>query len=211
MLDLIVEICKKLNQKNFLSSADGNISFKESDDRIYITPSGVNKSFITKDDIAIINIQNEIIKGSPSSESLMHLEVYKNCPKAKAVVHAHPPTAIAWTIAKPELNEIPIECMSEVILSVGVIPIVPYARPGTEDLAVNLKPYLPKNRVMILSRHGVLSWGEDLIEAYNGVERIEHSCEILWRAQTLGGCTSLPKEEIDYLKEKRKLLGEKIL
>lgn len=141
----------------------------------------------------------------------MHLEVYKRCPEARAVVHAHPPTAIAWSVARPELRELPANCLSEVILAAGSIPFVPYARPGTKGMGDVLQPFLPERRVMILSRHGALSWGEDLEEAYNGMERLEHSAQILKNAADLGVLTELPAEEVAVLKEMRKKMGPKSL
>ena len=107
----IILLCQRLNQKNYLASADGNISFKISDSEILITPTGMNKAEMTASQMAVITIDNKIVSGNPSSERQMHLEVYRSCPVAKAVVHAHPPTSIAWTIARPELEELPSECM----------------------------------------------------------------------------------------------------
>lgn len=207
----IVKFCKLLHQKNMLSAADGNVSFRVSDEEILITPSGVSKAFIDTDDIAVIDINNKILSGKPSGERLMHLEVYKKCPEAKAVVHAHPPTAVAWTVAYPEDKELPSTCLSEVILAAGRIPFVPYARPGTLEMGTVLHEYLPDCRAMILSRHGALCWGESLMEAYCGMERVEHSAEILWRAKTLNGLSSLPEEEINILRDMRKQMGKKLL
>lgn len=207
----IVEICRKLNQKNHLASADGNVSYRVTDRKILITPSGVNKAEMESSGIATITLENQILEGKPSSERMMHLEIFKRCPKAKAIVHAHPPTAIAWTIAQPNLRELPAECMSELILAVGRIPIVPYARPGTAAMGEVLAPYLPDSRVMILSRHGALSWGEDLEEAYNGMERLEHSALILKSALELGGLNPLPADEVAVLREMRKKLGPRTL
>lgn len=207
----IVEICKTLNLKNMLAAADGNISVRLSDNEILITPSGKNKARITPEDIAVITLDNRVLSGNPSSERLMHLEVYRRCEKAKAVVHAHPPTAIALSVARPEWKELPSDALSEVILAVGTVPIANYARPGTQDMGDVLAPHLPKCRVMILARHGALSWGEDLEEAYNGMERLEHSCVILKMAEELGGITSLPSSEVRYLHELRKKLGERTL
>jgi L-fuculose-phosphate aldolase len=206
----IVEICQALNAKNFLAAADGNVSVRLSAREIMITPAGLNKSRISSENMAIITLDNEILQGNPSSERLMHLEVYRQCPEAKAVVHAHPPTAIAWTIAHPELTELPAECMSELILALGKIPVVSYARPGTKEMGTNLVPHL-QYRAMILARHGALSWGEDLEEAYNGMERIEHSAVILKTAQELGGLTKLPENEVAALRELRKRLGNRTL
>lgn len=207
----IVEICQRLHAKNMLAAADGNVSYKISDQQILITPTGLNKAFIKPTDIAVITQDNQILSGKPSGERLMHLEVYRQCPKARCVVHAHPPTAVAWSVAYPELRELPSECLSEVILAVGRIPIVPYARPGTQQMGENLKEFLPGCRVMILARHGALSWGEDLNEAYNGMERLEHSALILRNAQTLGRLTPLPPEEVEELRAMREKLGEKTL
>lgn len=207
----IVEICRRFHAKNFLAAADGNVSVRISNQEILITPTGKNKGFISESDIAVITLENQIVSGEPSGERLMHLEVYKKCPDAKAVVHAHPPTAIAWSIAQPNLKELPSESMSEVILAVGKIPFVPYARPGTIAMGEVLHPFLPECRAMILSRHGALSWGESLDEAYNGMERLEHSALILEKAVNLGGVTSLPIEEVEVLKEMRRKMGNKTL
>jgi L-fuculose-phosphate aldolase len=106
---------------------------------------------------------------------------------------------------------LPSECLSEVILAVGRIPIAAYARPGTQAMGDAISAHLPRCRVMILARHGALAWGEDLDESYNGMERLEHSADILMRAQMLGGLTSLPAAEVAYLRELRGKLGERTL
>ncbi len=208
---LIVEICQRLHRRNMLAAADGNISYRVSDDEILITPSGIAKAFMRPEQMAVINLNGEILKGQPSTERLMHLEIFKSCSEAKAIVHAHPPTAIAWSIAKPHLTELPSDCLSEVILATGRIPFVPYARPGTADMGSVLKPFLPAHRAMILRNHGAIAWGADLDEAYRGMERIEHSAQILASALQLGGLHPLPPEEIAYLHELRKKIGDILL
>lgn len=207
----IKECALRLYNKNLLAACDGNVSYRISDQEILITPTGIPKSQMREEDIAIIDIEGHVRVGKPSSEKLMHLTVYQLCPHAKAVMHAHPPHAVAWSIAHPSLKELPAECMSEVILACGSIPIVEYARPGTQAMGDNLKPYLPKNKVMILSRHGALAWGESLQEAHNGIERLEHSAYILKIAQDLGELTTLPTEEVQALKDLRAKLGDKTL
>ncbi len=207
----IVEICQRLHGRNMLAAADGNVSYRISDSEILITPSGIAKAFMHSDQMAVINLEGQIITGKPSSERLMHLEIFKSCPEAKAIVHAHPPTAIAWSIARPDLNQLPSDCLSEVILATGDIPFVPYARPGTEQMGLVLRPFLPKHRAMILRNHGAIAWGESLEEAYRGMERIEHSAQILSYAQQLGGLKPLPADEIEFLYELRKKIGNILL
>lgn len=207
----ILEICQRLHARNMLSAADGNISYRIDDQNILITPSGIAKAFMKMSDMAVITLDNKIVSGNPSTERLMHLEVYKTCPEAKAVIHAHPMTAIAWSIAQPEMEKLPSDCLSEVILATGDIPFVKYARPGTQAMGDVLKPYLPQCKAMILSRHGAITWGDSLDEAYRGMERIENSAQILATAKQLGGIHPLPKEEIEYLYELRKKIGNVLL
>lgn len=206
----IVTVCERLHARNMLAAADGNISFRLSDDEILITPSGIAKAFMSPEAMAVINLKGDVLVGTPSSERLMHLEIFRTT-DAKAIVHAHPPTAIAWSIARPDLQKLPSECLSEVILATGNIPFVPYARPGTQQMADVLKPFLPKHKALILKNHGALAWGADLDEAYRGMERIEHSAQILMKAQQLGGLNALPADEIKFLYELREKIGNILL
>jgi L-fuculose-phosphate aldolase len=207
----ISEICRRLHSRNLLAAADGNVSVRISDEEILLTPTGVNKARLEEKDLAMVNLAGQVLKGNPSGERLMHLEVYRRCPKAKAIVHAHPPTAIAWTVARPELKELPAEALSELILAVGSIPIAPYARPGSLEMGTILSPFLPQSRVILLARHGAISWGEDLEEAYNGMERLEHVSQILKSAHELGGLTFLPQEEVAALRRMRAGMGDRSL
>jgi L-fuculose-phosphate aldolase len=207
----IMEICKRLHSRNMLSAADGNISFRVSTTEILITPSGIAKAFMQLSDMAVVTVDNHIIHGNPSTERLMHLEVFNSCPAARAVVHAHPVTAIAWSIAKPNLEKLPSDCLSEVILATGDIPFADYARPGTQAMGDVLKKFLPQHRALILRRHGAITWGESLDEAYRGMERIENSAQILMAAEQLGGLNPLPADEVKYLYELRKKIGDVLL
>lgn len=207
----IVEVCRRLYDRNMLAAADGNVSARTKDDFILMTPTGRQKGFIDPGDMAVLSESGEVVTGAPSAERLMHLEIYRLCRKARAVVHAHPPHAIAWSLARPELEELPSEHMSEVILATGGIPLVPYARPTTEAMGTILHKYLPQHRAMILGRHGAVTWGEDLEEALNGMERIEHSAQILWLAEQLGGSKPLPKEEVAVLHDMRRKMGDRLL
>lgn len=216
MLDLeishrIIKAGQRLYSRNMLAAADGNISVRLEDGTILLTPSGVSKAHISPEQLALIDLEGRIIKGQPSGERDMHLAIYRHCPKARAVIHAHPPHAVAWSLARPDLTELPNDSLSEIILGMGQVPIVPYARPTTPAMGENLEPFLPQSRALILSRHGAVAWGEDLDEALNGIERLEHSAQMLWIAQTLGGAKPLPQEEVAALKEMRAKFGERLL
>lgn len=205
----IIEIGRDLHARNLVAAADGNISIKVAPDHILITPSGRMKAKLLPSDLAVIDGDGRTRAGTPSSEAVLHVAVYRHCPAATCVVHAHPPTAVAWTIARPDLAQLPLDCMSEVIIGVGTIPIVPYARPGSPALAEQLAAYLPQHRVMVLARHGALAWGETAEEAYAGMERIEHAAHILHLAAALGELTPLPADELAALRAIRARLGDK--
>lgn len=200
-----------LHHKNMLAACDGNISYRYDDNTILITPSGKPKFLLEEKDIAVIDINGKVIEGNPSSEMLMHLEVYKMRADAKAVIHAHPPTAVAYSIAHPDAEEIPGKSFSELILAVGKLPIVPFQMPGSLEMGTALHPYVKNSKVMVLARHGAISFGEDLVEAYNGMERLEHSCEILLKAKCFGAVTELDDQTIDQLYSMRKKIGDKTL
>ena len=207
----LCSICRRLHARNLLAAADGNVSFLLEDGRIAITPSGVAKALVEPGDLAYLAPDGAVLSGRPSTESLMHLAVYRSCPEARAVVHAHPPTAVAWSLAHPDWPCLPSEALPEVILAAGTIPFVPYARPGTAAMGEVLGPYLPAHRLLVLSRHGALAWGETLEEAYNGMERLEHACQILKAAFDLGGARPLPEQEVEALRQARALSGGRLL
>lgn len=223
LITQMLQAAQRLYNRNMLAGADGNISFKISENEILITPSRVSKAFMCPNghdglngpcgqvckDFPVMTIDGQILKGKPSSEYRMHLAVYQQCPKAVTVVHAHPVHAVAWSVACPNLKELPKDILAELIVNVGAVPIVPFTLPGTQGMGDVLKPYLPQNRVMILARHGALSWGEDLDEAMNGMERVEHTAEILYKAKQLGNLGQFEDGVVGQLEEIRKRMGER--
>ncbi|WLT29990.1 class II aldolase/adducin family protein [Geothrix sp. PMB-07] len=207
----LLDACRRLHAGGLLAASDGNLSVRLPNGLIAMTPSGVPKAQVNLEDLAYLQLDGTIVSGRPSSERAMHLAVYQTVPEAKALVHAHPPTAIAWSLARPELGELPSDGLPEVILAAGRIPIVPMAIPGTEAMGGNLRPYLPAHRLMILARHGGLCWGEHMNEAAGGMERLEQIADILWKAETLGGAKPLPASDLAELRALRAKQGPRII
>ncbi len=211
LLDALLDAGRRLHAAGLLAASDGNLSVRLPNGLIAMTPSGVPKSRLRREDLAHLTLEGEVVAGRPSSERAMHLAIYRAVPQARAVVHAHPPTAIAWTLARPELQELPSAGLPEVILAAGRIPIVPMALPGTEAMGTNLLPYLPAHRLLVLARHGGLCWGESMDEAAGGLERLEQVAEILWKAETLGGAKPLPDSDLAELRALRTKLGPRVI
>lgn len=210
-LELLCDLGRRLHARNLLAAADGNLSLRLPDGRIAMTPSGISKARLRPTELAFLAPDGTVLSGNPSSERALHLEVYHRCPEARAVGHAHPPTLIAWTLARPGLKELPGQALPEGILAAGPIPIAPYGRPGSPALADSVAPLLPGHRLIGLARHGALAWGEDLEEVSRGLERIEHLAQILLSAELLGGAQPLPTEEQQALMALRQHLGPRLL
>ena len=200
----IIEVCKKLYKKNFLAACDGNVSVKEEDNLIKITPSGVPKYSLKEEQICSIDKEGRNLKGKSSSEKLMHLTIYKQKNRAKAVVHAHPPCSVALSLARPAWQELPL-VLPEIVIALGRVPFVEYAQPGTKEMGQSLIPYLKESTSFILSHHGAVTFGESLEEAYMRMEWLEHSCKIILMAESIGGVNPLPKKELQKLWEMKEV------
>jgi L-fuculose-phosphate aldolase len=200
----IVVIGKRMWEKGFLAAADGNISVRLSDDRVLITPSGLGKGFLSPEQLLRIDMDGKIVAShypasrglKPSSETMMHLEAYKQRPDVQAVIHAHPPLAIALTVAGLSLDA---DVLPEVIYSVGIVPTAPYVTPGTPDGQLAIRELVKVHDAIILDHHGTLTVGANLQEAYMRLERIEHSAAILIAARQIGELKRLPKSEFEKL------------
>ena len=187
----IVKVGRQLQKNGLLASADGNISYRVDDETILITPSKCPKFLLLDDDIAIVKINGDVVRGQPSSELPMHLSVYRSNPKTVCVIHAHPPHAIAWTLAYPECRNLPVNHFPNEVLDSPTVPIVPYAHPGSEKLAKSVQKYTRSTPGVLLERHGSVVWSDNLWSAYCITERIEHLSKILTCAYTLGKPTPL--------------------
>lgn len=193
----MVEVCRALYQRQLLAAMDGNLSVKDGDNWL-TTPSGVNKGFIRAEDIIRVDQYGNVLDGArePTTELLLHLEVYKVRPDVVAVIHAHPPVATAFTIAGISLAE---GILPEVVLSLGAIPTAPYATTGTPEMAAAVRDLLPYYDAILLEQHGALTVGQNLWEAYNRMEKVEHAAWTIWLARQLGQARCLPAEEISKL------------
>ncbi len=194
----VIRFCRLLHAKGWLAAADGNLSVRLAPDRVLVTPSAVPKAFLTPEDLVVVDGQGRLLEGSrpPTTELPMHLEALRVRPDVRAVVHAHPPTCIALSLVKDAVLD---GVLPEVILDVGRLAIVPYARPGTVELADAISRELAARDAVILERHGSLSVGATLLDAYALTERLEHAAQVLWMAHAIGRPTRLSAAEADAL------------
>ncbi len=198
----IAQIAQQLAKTGLARSSDGNISVRLSNDKILITPAGAYKAWLEPQEMVKIdlngNLQPRHSDMRPSSEYLMHLAVYRQRPDIQAVIHAHPPMAVALTLVG---QPFPADLVPEGLTALGEVPTVPYARPGTAQMGEQLKPYLSKHDALLLDHHGSLTVGKTLKEALIKLERLEAIAQLWMLANKIGTIIPLPAEELDFLKE----------
>ncbi|AFN73339.1 class II aldolase/adducin family protein [Melioribacter roseus P3M-2] len=196
----IVEVGKRIWTRGYVAANDGNITVLLNDDEVLTTPTGVSKGFMTTDMIIKCDRQGNVItknsKYRPSSELKMHLEVYRERPDVKSVVHAHPPYATSFAVAGIPLDKC---VLPEAIIVIGAVPIAPYGLPSTSEIPDNIRPYIKNSDAILLENHGALTLGSDLFNAYYKMETLEHTASIVWKAIQLGNLNVLSPEERDRL------------
>lgn len=202
----ICEIGKLCYQRNYIVGADGNLSTRLSDGTIVITPAGAMKGFLQPWHLAHVDITGKVVDGGPkcSTETGIHLVAYVERPEMKAVLHCHPPHAVALTLAGIDM-QIPV--IPEIIVTIGGIPTAPFATPGTNELPESIRAIVKCSDTLVMQNHGSVTLGLHLMDAYKKLDMLEHTARILWLASCLGHVKPLSKEAVAKLLATRKTLG----
>ena len=202
----LVEIGRRLWQRGFVAGNDGNLSVRLPEDRLLATPTGVSKGFLAPDMLVQTDLDGRVLSGErqPSSELKLHLEVYRHRPDVGAVVHAHPPFATAFSVAGCPLDRC---VLPESVLTMGAVPIAPYATPSTAEIPDSIRPFVQRCDAVLLANHGAVTWGKTLQEAWFKMEQLEMTASILHKARQLGPVQGLSPEAVDKLRAGRETLG----
>lgn len=206
----ILDVGRRMYAFKMVAANDGNISVKVAPDILWCTPTGVSKGFMKEDMLVKMDLSGKVLGGGrlkPSSEIKMHLRVYQENSEVNAVVHAHPQIATSYAIAG-----IPLEraFSSEAVLNLGVVPVAPYANPGTYEVPDSIAPFVKEYNAVLLSNHGALTWGKDLYEAYYRMETLEHYAGmIMYTSNIIGRQNPLSCAQIQELLVTRERMGIK--
>ena len=184
LAEQIIVICRQLYEKGLLAGADGNVSAKVDENRVITTPSGAHKGFMSRDELILTDLEGRVIRGQgrPSSELAMHLAIYAADPHCRAVVHTHAPHALALSLAGLPFEA---ERLAETEILLGKVVTVPFQPPGTVELAEAVALSIHHGPVQILERHGAVSRGKSLMEAFQLMECLEHNARILVMSRLL--------------------------
>jgi L-fuculose-phosphate aldolase len=198
----IAEVCRLMHQRGYIAAGDGNVSVRIGERRLLVTPSGARKGFLRPEDLVICDLDGKPARGEtgrPSSELMMHTLIYAERPDVNAVVHAHPPTAIAHTIAGVKLSD---PLMPEAYCELGEIVTVPYTTPTTAEVPDALREYVRCHVAMIMERHGSITVGPTLAKAYDRLEVLEHTARISLVANVLapGKIRGMNGEQLEKLR-----------
>ena len=197
--ETLCQVCLLLYQRGYVVSNDGNVSVRIGEDQVLITPSGVSKGRLTPDMLVVCDLEGRVLAGRlhPSSESAMHLLVYRERPDVGAVVHAHPPAATAFSICRRPLAQ---QYLTETISGLGEVPVAPFALPSTSQVPDSLRPYVAGCNGALLANHGAIAWGRDLWHAFDRMEQVEQTAKIFALVHQLGGGVELSPEQVEAIR-----------
>ncbi len=193
--EAIIECGRILYSQGLLVANDGNISVRLSNGNIVITPSGVCKGRISQQDLIVIDLDGNTVMPAvdptlkPTSEQPMHLEVYRQRPDVRAVIHTHLVYANALVISKGIIR---MDVIPEAAMIFGEVPITDFALPSSPVNAVAIRDLIKEHDVILIRNHGSLVAGKDLESALIHTERLEHVCKTLVYAELLGNVNKLP-------------------
>lgn len=202
----ICEIGKLAYAKSYIVGADGNISARMNDGTVLITPAGAMKGFLSPEHLAHVDMQGRTVDGGPrcSTEVGIHLVSYHERPEMRAVLHCHPPHAVAMTIAGIDLQT-PI--IPEIIVTIGGIPTAPFGTPGTDELPESIRAIVRCSDTVVMQNHGSVTLGLNLLDAFKKLDMLEHTAKILWIAHCVGKVNPLPPDVVRKLLGTRQTLG----
>ncbi len=181
----ILEVGRRMYARGFANANDGNISARVGENEVIATPSGVSKGFMTEEMLVRTDLDGNRIAGKmkPSSELKMHLAIYKNNPEVGGIVHSHPPIATSFASAGIPLDT---AYLQETAVLLGVIPVAPYAMPGSQALADSVVPFCRDYNGVLLEHHGATAWAADVIHAFYRLESIEYNAQIAMNLRMMG-------------------------
>lgn len=196
----------KIYQRGLVAANDGNLSVRVGDNALWVTPTGVSKGAMTEDMLVKLDLDGNLLEGTrkPSSETKMHLRIYRENPDVRAVVHAHPPAATAFAAAGLPLDR-PV--LQEAVVQLGEVPVAPFALPGSQAVADSVAPYCRTHRALLLEYHGAVTWGDTMEQAHYRLECLEQMALVTLHLKTLGCDRVMPPSLVKDLEGLRPAWG----
>jgi L-fuculose-phosphate aldolase len=170
----------------------GNISARQTDGNVCITPSSIDYREMELDDLVVVDMESKVVAGerSPSSELLLHLAVYNAFEDVGSVIHSHPVYATMFAVARQPIPS----CIDEFTIYVGgEVRVTEYAMSGRADVGVNAVKALQGRGAALLANHGMVAAAQSPAKALHITALVERSAYIVWGARQLGQVHPLPE------------------
>lgn len=198
----LTRFSKWMYRLGFAPGTSGNLSVRLDDTSILATPTGCSKYLLRPSDMVIVDLDGQLLSGTRNvtSEIGMHLTIYRMRPDAQAVVHAHPPIATAYASCGLALDT---PLCAEIIMTLGAIPLAPYATTGTDEVGASLEPFVQNHDAILMANHGVVTCGKTLLDAFMKMETTEHFAQVCLAAHELGCSKPLDETAIGKLQMAR--------
>jgi len=195
-----------IHELGYVASTDGNISLRLDPRRILTSPTNISKGMMSPEDMVVTDLNGEKLSGrrNPSSELGMHLLIYRRRPDINAVCHAHPPVATGFAASGVALNK---AILSELVLSLGCIPVARYGTPGTPELTGAIEPLVQNYDAILMANHGVVTYGQDLLTAFFRMETTEHFARVTLVTELIGKQVLLSGGDVEKLLAARARYG----
>jgi L-fuculose-phosphate aldolase len=203
----IIKTGRKLWARAYVDGNGGNISVRLGSKYVLCTPTMMSKGDLEPADICLSDLEGNILAGDRlrTSELLLHLEIYKANPRARAVLHCHPPYATAFALAG---TPPPVGLITEYEVFIGPTAVAPYETPGTQAFAETVLPFVQDHNTILLANHGVVCWSDTVTHAEWLVEVLDGYCKTYLIAQQVGKSLAfIPEEKIKEILVLKRRLG----
>ncbi len=188
----VLAAAKEMLAKGLVEGTAGNISARQEDGNVCVTPSSVDYRDMTLDDLVVVDLESNVISGerAPSSELLLHLAVYRAFDDVGSVIHSHPVHATMFAVARQPIPS----CIDEFTIYVGGdVRVTEYAMSGRADVGNNAVDALQGRGAALLANHGLVAVGPTPAKALHITALVERSAFIIWGARLLGEIHHLPE------------------
>ncbi|ABP66481.1 class II aldolase/adducin family protein [Caldicellulosiruptor saccharolyticus DSM 8903] len=198
----IVMIMERIYGYGMTTTSGGNISIMDENGDIWITPSGIDKGSLKPDDIVLVRSNGEIVgKHKPSVELPFHEVIYRSRPDIKAIIHAHPPAIMAFSLARKIPNT---KLILNVHLVCGEVELVDYALPGSTALGQKIADAFKRGiNTAVLANHGIVVGAENLFKAFMAFETLDFCAQLEIRARAIGNPKALRPKDLEISKAKQ--------
>lgn len=199
----LLEVARNAQRIGLCKHKSGNFSIYDREKNvIYVTPSGIDREELSIEDICELDIDGNILYSKegvkPSSETMMHLEIYKAREDVNAVVHTHSKMATTFSVLAKPIPAVIYEAAT-FGLKEGYIPVAKYARPGTLELSKSVIEPIKISDMILLEKHGTVSVGIDIKEAFLKAQYIEEIAEIYYMALVINQGIEPPAFSVEEL------------